>query len=200
MLTRSVYCRGLNSHLMSRYSQGEVGIGLKWGLSGHWRNFFTKSKTSGRDIGKVELEDVQLTPPSGSDTELAVLMNTWIPPLDYSAPKVKVRPVPPDIKSKVLFVGGSFNWIVLEMLWSAGLPSSLDFLYYYHNKVSYPDPAPQLQQNIDRLDWESDIFNNDVIVLEINEMYVSDDFDSLGSGFARDALVRLKKLKLATKH
>ena len=157
-------------------------------------------KTSGRDIGKVELEDVQLTPPSGSDTELAVFMNTWIPPLDYSAPKVKVRPVPPDIKSKVLFVGGSFNWIVLEMLWSAGLPSSLDFLYYYHNKVSYPDPAPQLQQNIDRLDWESDIFNNDVIVLEINEMYVSDDFDSLGSGFARDALVRLKKLKLATKH
>ena len=65
--------------------------------------------------------------------------------------------------------------------------------------MSYPDPK-LVHHQIDRLDWESEVFSNNAIVLKINEMYFSDDFDSLSSGFARGAVIKFEKLELATKH
>ncbi len=157
------------------------------------------SEIGGQNIGKIEVEDCELTAPAGADRDLVDLLNLWFPLSGYLCPKLTLKLVSQDYKPKVLFTGGSFNYMLLGMLSRLELTSCLNFINYYNYKVTYPDPK-LIHREILRLDWDNEIFSNDFIILEINETYVNGEFDSLASGFAKDALIKLKHLDLPTKH
>ncbi|NLI11083.1 hypothetical protein [Pelotomaculum propionicicum] len=50
------------------------------------------------------------------------------------------------------------------------------------------DKVPAEEDNLGELDWEKDVFSRDIIVLEVNEQFIT----GIGSGFIEDALSRLE--------
>jgi hypothetical protein len=85
----------------------------------------------------------------------------------------------------ILMVGTSFCWNIIPYLESSRVYSRFDFYYYFNTDFSFPG---KIQTPIDRdhVNWERDVFTRDIILIEINEIALSE----MGFGFIEAALAK----------
>jgi alginate O-acetyltransferase complex protein AlgJ len=105
------------------------------------------------------------------------LFTEYIYPETYpDAPAGSYRP-------NILMVGTSFCWNIIPYLESSRVFSRFDFYYYFNTDYTYPG---KIQRHIDRdrVDWEREIFTRDIILIETNEISLSE----CGFGFIETAL------------
>ena len=135
--------------------------------------------------------------PMGTDRDLVVMLNLWnaaqscepVPVMD-----VKKTSVSQAYKPKVLFVGTSFLFQVMDILDRVKFYQERQMYFYFRKNYSFAlnqdGKAAKRRLPIDRkaLDWEQSVFSNDVIVLEVNEGSIP----ILGHGFIEAAIERLK--------
>jgi hypothetical protein len=136
----------------------------------------------------------------GSDMDAGNTLNLWFPPVDFPCPRILLTRVeaPNTFKPRILFEGGSYNWILLGLLQKFRIPSELSALFYYTSYINYQEPKPD-NRLIERIDWDVDIFGREVIVFEINPIRYTDKVGELGQGFIQDTLAKLKNLGQKTK-
>jgi hypothetical protein len=147
-----------------------------------------------RKAGRLDLEAVHVDhSPTGTDKDLAELLNLFFPPIKYVVPH-------PIISKKggtgnlgrVVIVGGSFNWIPIDLLNEHKVFKQIDFFYYYTMALhSFPGQRG-LPVDVEKIDWENNIFKSDVIILEINEANIAAALACQGCGFVPDALLHLR--------
>jgi hypothetical protein len=90
---------------------------------------------------------------------------------------------------RAIIVGDSFNWIPIDLLIKHKVFKQIDFFYYY--KLALHSFPGQQSQPIDvaKIDWENTFLKSDVIILEVNETWVT---VSYASAFLSDALQHLR--------
>jgi hypothetical protein len=129
--------------------------------------------------------------PTGTDRDLLNLLNLWVGPDTYPAP----HPVftangdGSEIKPSILLVGASFTFQILNIISENKIFSDEKFYYYYKQEWLSHTPLEPTGIN-----WDHEVFSNDVIVLEVNESNVH----NFGFGFIQDAYARLRPDDLAS--
>jgi hypothetical protein len=91
-------------------------------------------------------------------------------------------------RPKVLFVGTSFIWSILNYLEKHKVYSASDFWYYYNRVRKYPISK---QRPLDRtkIDWNGSFLNYNFVILEINIALI----ENIGFEFLDDAILNLEK-------
>ena len=133
-----------------------------------------------QSIGRLSLQDLEIDhKPSGTDKDLAELLNLISPPYNYLVPHPTiVREGPAQDLGKAVFVGGSFIWTVLDILNFTNIFQSMDAYYYYKLLLkSYPAKTSR-SIDVSQIDWNKDILTSQVLVLEINETNFSNEYVS----------------------
>jgi len=133
--------------------------------------------------------------PPEIDRDLAALLNLAVPPYDYPAPHVMVEQRPGSGQlGKAVFVGGSFNWTLLDLLNKAKVFREIDFYYYY--KLALETFPVRTSKSVDRavIDWRKDVLSAQVLVLEINESNFHSEYIP---AFLADLLQFLRKHPVA---
>ncbi len=122
-------------------------------------------------LGELRIQDMTVDhSPTGSDADLAKLLNLAIPPYDYSVP----HPVIMNLQTRqrlnrATFIGGSFTWTILDILDRANISDRIDFYYYYKLTLnSYPSKSSR-PVDTGHIDWDHDIFTSQALILEVNE-------------------------------
>lgn len=137
--------------------------------------------------------------PKNPDRDLAIMLNVWNassscePTAEFvtntSSPDNHFQP-------KVLFVGTSFLWAVLDYLDRMRFYSSRYLFFYFRTSHSFLTlPNGQIKRErkeIDHqnFDWERRVFSNDVILVEANEASIH----TLGHDFIEQAIKKLSPL------
>lgn len=128
---------------------------------------------SNRQIPNIVLQNVEIdNNPTGSDRDLASLLNTLFVPDKYVTPHPVMKPEThsSDNRGNGVVVGGSFNWIPIEILFNNQVFKSIDFYYYYSSLFTYPkNELREKSFNLNKIDWDTDMLKKDTIILEINE-------------------------------
>ena len=178
----------------------------------HWNNlgaYFTlralidrlKGLTN-RTAGSLDLETLNVDhTPTGSDKDLAQLLNLLFPPFDYVVPHpVITKKSGTEDLGRIVIVGTSFNRILIELLEKQKIFTRIDFFFYYKLAFhSFPSQRSfpinwetiwdkTINVDVTKIDWEKTILKSDVIVLEVNEAQIVGDYSS---AFVSDALQHL---------
>ena len=129
--------------------------------------------------------------PRTPDLDLLEVTNLLFPKRTYlPAPYVELPDSDKELAAdqpRMLFVGTSFCFSVLSQLRRHGITTEFKhFLYYQHWRDSKLRSG---QLRSWEVDWEGDVFKNDVIVIEANTANVG----VVGFNFLWDALQRLEK-------
>lgn len=144
-----------------------------------------------RKAGRFDLEAVNVDhTPTGTDKDLAELLNLFFPPFDYVVPHpvISKNGGTEDLGQAVI-VGSSFNWIPLDLLNTHKVFKQIDFFYYYTLALhSFPGQRG-LPVDVAKIDWEHTILKSEVIILEVNEADVTAGY---ASAFVSDALQHLR--------
>ena len=144
-----------------------------------------------RKAGRLDLEAVHVDHiPTGSDKDLAELLNLFFPPFDYVVPHpvISTKGGTEDL-GRAVIVGTSFNWIPIDLLNKHKVFKQIDFFYYYKLALhSFPGQRG-LPVDVSKIDWEHTILKTDVIILEVNEADVTGKY---ASAFVSDALQHLR--------
>ncbi len=124
-----------------------------------------------KPIGALQIETLNIDhKPTGSDKDLASLLNLAIPPYDYPVPHpVIITKQASHQLGKAVFVGGSFNWILLDILNKVRIFEGIDYYYYYKLTLETFPIRTSHPVESSKINWESDVFNTQILVLEINE-------------------------------
>ena len=141
----------------------------------------------GKNLVNFSCNPVQMeTIPGYSERDLARILNIWWPQATYSdspRPRSKRLVEGGEYRPNVLFVGTSFMWALLRHLDVHRVYRKRDFYYYYKRNNTYPKRSFRTI-NKSKLDWDKQVFNKDLVILEVNEAFVS----RVGYGFIKDAL------------
>ncbi len=138
--------------------------------------------------------------PLGADKDLVEVINVWTPGIGFKpTPYVKsqLQPASTFYDPRMLYVGTSFLWSVFDNLEKVRAYSERDFFYYGKtNHFSYRGADGKAQRGskgvkFPTLDWQAQVFDKDVIVLEVNESRLPE----LGFKFVPRALKALKALE-----
>lgn len=88
----------------------------------------------------------------------------------------------------ILLVGSSYCWNFIEYMDINKTFSTLDFLYYFNTRYSYPGKK---RGSIDRqgLDWEKTLRGRDIVLIEVNEVAIPE----IGYDFIETALSAMEK-------
>lgn len=174
-----LFCRGGThwNYLGAYYTTREMIL--------KWQEQVNQSMTN-LGCTRVDIDDN----PTGSDKDLAYLLNLWRTPDRYPTPHPAITAAPGVFKPNVLFVGGSFAGLIVQTLAQNGVCSNIDYYFYYNKRLVCEDGGKELKEAglLDKLDWERDVFGRDIIVLEVNEQNIP----NMGSGFIEDALSKLE--------
>ena len=112
--------------------------------------------------------------PKENDRDLAYLLHLLFPPYDYITPHPSIRTVTKsqDFRGSIVFVGTSFIERVYDILCTNKIFKSIDYYFYYKNSLkTFPrDFTREHFFKVKNIDWERDIIEKDIIVLEINEI------------------------------
>lgn len=144
-----------------------------------------------RKAGRLDLEALNIDhTPTDSDKDLANLLNLFFPPMDYAVPHpvISKKGSTEDL-GRAVIVGGSFNWIPIDLLNKHMVFKQIDFFYYYKLALhSFPGQRG-LPVDVAKIDWEKTILKSDVIILEVNEVAATANH---ASAFVSDALQQLR--------
>ena len=166
----------------------------------HW-NYYAACKVNEQIIGKLEIlfgkkmNHVVCDPPIvdtdayGMDEDLIGLTNIWTdedvvgsvphPPLDIQEPNNTFIP-------NMLFVGDSFSHPLLQVM-DNRVYRYRELLYYFKRRITF-DNGVYSETTDDILNWERNIGDKDIVILENNESYMHD----IGFGFVEYALTILE--------
>lgn len=158
----------------------------------------TLAKDSGHVLPRIERHNVRLATSAigpDPDLDLAALLNLLYPPANspLSVATFTRAPHSPPPQKTILFMGDSFTWIPLDLLHENQVFRQMDFYYYYRRmKATYvagEKHTVEPEINVEKIQWDRDIFNHDYMVLSLNEIYMhSDHLDA----FVSDALKNLQ--------
>lgn len=131
---------------------------------------------------------VEKFPPKNEDTDLLKVSNLLFPnmllrPGHYTPTAKKLYKEPP---LKLLFVGTSFNFATQSQLFKRNIAKSK--LYFYYRTLRSDRGTFHILDK-KKIDWENDVFKNDVIILESNYSGLG----GVGYSFISDAIIKLKK-------
>ena len=146
-----------------------------------------------KDLPHIQCSKVQVdTNPTGSDKDLATLLNLAIPPTCYISP----HPVFTAMESRggnknnLVFVGGSFIFVMADILWVNKIFNQIDFYCYYKtNHFVYPENKEASLYDANNINWNTEFLNKDAVVLEINVVNFNGNHIK---GFVKDALSSLR--------
>ena len=149
-------------------------------------------RISGKKLVKLRLDDVAVdNNPTGYDRDLAELLNLYYQPYDFPSPHPKVTPVRDEetFTGNLALVGGSFNWIILDLMHKYGVFDRMDFYYYYHTffrRYEAGKPAGE-KTTVDvwHMNWDKRIFNKDFVIIEMNSAVIP--FGNYPSAFIKGA-------------
>lgn len=140
-----------------------------------------------RNAGMLDLEAVNVDhTPTGTDKDLAELLNLFFPPFDYVVPHpvISKKGSTEDL-GRLNIVGDSFTWIPIELFNAHKVFKQIDFFYYYKLALHSFPGQQSLPVDVAKIDWANTILKSDVIILEVNE---SDVTARYASAFVSDAL------------
>jgi hypothetical protein len=140
--------------------------------------------------GTLNLEAVNVDhTPTGTDKDLAELLNLFFPPLDYVVPHPVIsKKVGTEDLGRAVIVGTSFNWIPIDLFNKHKVFKQIDFYYYYKLALHSFSGQRSVPIEVAKIDWENTILKSDVIILEVNE---ADNPLAYASAFVSDALQHL---------
>ncbi len=123
--------------------------------------------------------------PVGTDKDLAALTNIWNENIFFN------KTAHPSLLAvdqnayhpKVLFVGDSFVWTVMDIFEKKNFFTDRDFLYYDELNYSGQGNTTQGVKRI-TLSLEKLLLTKDLVIIEVNEV----GFDNVGFGFVKRAL------------
>ena len=124
--------------------------------------------------------------PGYSERDLSRILNIWWPEATYSnSPRPKSVRVSRggEYRPNVLFVGTSYMWALLRHLDVHRVFRKRDFYYYFKRNSTYPKRSFKTIDKA-RINWQKNVFSKDLVVLEVNEAFVS----RVGYGFIKAAL------------
>lgn len=149
-------------------------------------------RLSGKKLTRLRLDGVDVDDkPMGFDRDLAELLNLYYQPYDFPSPHPRVTPLrdAQTFVGDLALVGGSFNWIALNLLHKYGVFKSMDFYYYFRTSFRHyqagREPDPQTKIDVWTMDWNKRIFNKDFVIVEMNSAVIP--FGNYVSAFARCA-------------
>nr|WP_275901674.1 hypothetical protein [Paenibacillus sp. SYP-B3998] len=153
---------------------------------------------TGKDLVSFNLDKIEQGTPVGTDRDLAELMNLWFTPLNYTSP----RPIftenrdAGEYKPTILVEGGSFLGMIIQNLSDISMFKQLDYFFYYnsHNQYKLGEGEKYLGK-ISSVDWNNDVLNHDIILIEMNEEYISGKLQS-DRIFYEDLLKQLEPVNL----
>lgn len=133
-------------------------------------------------------------PPKIEDKDLLDIANLLFPNKllregHYVPTPHKMYKTPP---LKLLFVGTSFNFAVQDHLYKRNIAKTK--LYFYYRQIRSERGTFHILDKR-KINWENDIFKNDVIILESNYSGLG----GVGYSFLTDAIIKLKKDLFKTK-
>ncbi|MEW6601559.1 MAG: hypothetical protein AB1499_11380, partial [Nitrospirota bacterium] len=176
---------------MARKKNAEYALFAKGGI--HWNhygasmvinNILEKAESlSKKNLTKIDLSLVDLDDYSkGKENDLAMLLNIWSTPIKEKYPHPRLQRIisKNEFKPNVLIIGSSFSELIAELFIDYSITNKLCRYYYYY---SYANCTDGKSGDIGKLDWNKDVFRNDVIILEANEGLLPDRY-----GFIHDAL------------
>ncbi len=154
-----------------------------------------KEVTKKHDIKSFPCFPVKnIFPPNGVDKDLLDIANLLFPDkllhAGHYVPKAKK--MHETFPLKLLFVGTSFNFAVQDHLYKRNISNAN--LYFYYRQLRSGDGTFHVLDKR-KIDWENDIFKNDVIILESNYSGLG----GVGYSFLSDAIIKLKKDLFKTK-
>lgn len=180
--------------------------GLHWNELGAYYvldSLLTKIEALTRKcLTRPKLKAIDIDPlPLGADCDLAILLNLWRTPLNGGFIHLRFSESQhSSFKPSILVEGGSFNYLLLTLANKFEIAGKLDFYYYYHDIYQYERQKEPVPSPIESLNWETDVFGRDVIILELNETFITDDIRSMGSGFVMDLITKMDDSEAPTKH
>ncbi|WP_410770732.1 alginate O-acetyltransferase AlgX-related protein [Fontibacillus sp. BL9] len=122
------------------------------------------------EIKKIDVDQI----PGTDEHDISGLMNLWSPLLS-DVPHIKFSDQPTEyIRPKILMVGDSFGWQLVNILKKNEFHEKLDFLYYYNTKFSYPD---ETSSPIQQINWDEEVLNKDIVLIVFTEHHLSKSKD-----------------------
>jgi len=161
----------------------------------------TLRDATGKPVPVPEMESAALRRPEGADNDLGQLLNVWHYP-GASTPAPYPQLVVPGVaftrRPRLLLIGDSFVFTLLDVLRTAKLSGDCSLLYYYKrlfnyaaaNRESDHGNIPSRPIRREDINWERDILSYDAIILEVNEISIT----KIGWGFIDEALRHLESL------
>ncbi|MCB0339970.1 MAG: hypothetical protein KDD53_10215 [Bdellovibrionales bacterium] len=112
--------------------------------------------------------------PIAQDRDLTEIANLWFPEMTYSQnPRPEnlllekgEKPAP-----NVVWVGTSFSWGPFRFLDKHHVFNSREMYYYFKRRDSYPSGLSRSVVK-EKIDWESEVFNKDIVIFEVNEAFL----------------------------
>lgn len=132
--------------------------------------------------------------PMGTDKDLLNLINIWWPRdfmTDNHYSLSKVNEPANFTRPRMLIVGDSFVWQLLKYSDKYNLFSQRDYFYYFNANHSKRGIIPNGKIDLEKLDWKRIFSEKDVVLIEINEIYIS----TLGFGFLDHAVKYIESQK-----
>jgi SGNH hydrolase-like domain, acetyltransferase AlgX len=170
--------------------------GIHWSFFGACKmSQVIQSKLSSlmqKDLVALNCEPVTMdTHPTGSDRDVAELMNLWTPELLTAFPTphpvVSVDRKRGAYRPSVLFMGDSFCWTLLDVAGRKAF-KQIDFLIYNNSLYPYPSRTKAVKWPRDRHRLRELILSKEVVILEA----VEPNLNQIGYGFIEDAIAALE--------
>lgn len=149
-----------------------------------------------KPIPQPVVREVVLRPPSGTDRDLADLINVWSRRATDAPTPYPVFGAPAGesgFKPSILMVGDSFSWTLIDVLMDAGVCGEVDLLYYYKRQAHFPGNVSQAFDSA-TADWNQLLGKKDAVVIVLSEI---GGLPNLGKPFVGDALVALRRMAAA---
>ena len=149
------------------------------------------SKQTGINYADIDCEDVVLAKPDQVARDLSDLANIWYPNTFNTVapyPKIKLVNKGKIVLPKMLIVGDSFVWNMLNNMKQVPIIGNTIFYYYYNQVYTYPGTG---LRDLDKksLDLKKVINDSDVVLIQ----EVDSALKNFGFGFVEEANDALNK-------
>ena len=130
------------------------------------------TRLSRRDVGELVIDPPRWnTPPTGSDADLARVLNLWRPPVDYPTGSAsrRCRATAAGRNTRLIAVGGSFLDQILDPIAACALFGRVDS-YFYYDLLRF-DWMVRRPYRVDRaaIKWRDELDQPTVFLVELNE-------------------------------